>query len=196
MNIKGSYILIGVMAVIILLMLYCSPNDKNIDSNGGEFIEHKTVIDTTYIVGRKDTTVFDTVKRYVEVPIYTPVYDTIKELNIYDNPYEDSLISGLIHSEVDGQLVWQTITYTPKFPKYITQTDTLKIHQTDSITITKYEPKKVKLYAGFEFGGNPQSFSASPFVSLADKRNNQFSFRYDIINNTYNVGYQRKIKFK
>jgi hypothetical protein len=194
MRIKGTYILIGVMAIIIALMLYCSPSSPTINVDGGEFIEHKTIVDTIHVEGVPDTVPFyDTIPRYVEILIYKPYYDTIRNLNIYNNPYSDSLIEGVIKSEVDGTLVWQSITYTPKFPKYITKTDTLKINKTDSVIITN--PKKVKLYAGFEFGGNLNSFSASPVISMVDKRMNKFSYRYDLVNRTHNIGYARQIKF-
>ncbi len=191
---KSNLLLTGVFVVILLLMHFC--NGPTIQNNG-TFIESKVEIDTIFVKGISDTIHFhDTVPKYVYVEVTTPVFDTVRNINIYDNSYEDSLIDGWIHSEVDGTLLWQNITYTPKFPKYITRVDTLRITKDSTTTITIREEVKRKIYAGFELGGNANSFTASPTISLLDKRDNEFSYRYDIINKTHNIGFRKKLIFR
>lgn len=194
MKFKPQYIVYIVFIVILLMMRFCSPDNTVVEE---PIIERYTFIDTTVVPGIPDTIPFyDTIPVFVNVEVNVPIYDTIKNLNIYDNKFEDSLISGYIHSEVDGTLVWQNFTYTPKFPKYIKQTDTLIINKTDSIVVTKTLEERVKFYAGFELGGNTNSFTASPKISLVDKKFNQYSIRYDLIGKTINLGFQKQIKFK
>lgn len=194
MRIKTSHILIVVMGVIIALMLYCSPNSPiEVEPT----IERIVIRDTTYVQGTPDTIYFhDTTTRYVKIPIYVPVYDSIEKVNNYTTKYEDSLIKGRIFSKVDGSLIEQNLEYTPKFPKYIHRVDTLSIFVKDSITITQPEKKKISLYAGMQLGSNGNNLLLAPYISLGDRRNNLFSFGYDFVNKNYIVGYQRKLKFK
>lgn len=194
MRIKTTHILILVMGVIIALMLYCSPVSPTIED---PVVNRVVVRDTLFTEGKIDTIYFhDTVPKYIKVPIYVPVYDTTEKLNIYTNKYNDSLINGEIISKVDGVLVEQSLLYNAKFPKYIYRTDTLNIFIKDSVTVTLAKPKKNLIYAGLLVGSNGDNMSISPTISLADKRNNLFSFSYNIIGKQYIVGYQRKISLK
>ena len=134
----------------------------------------------------------DTIEYYIAVEIPTPVFDTFTELNTYTADFEDSLIKGNIVSKVDGVLVNQEFNYTPKFPEYIMITDTVKITE----TITKMLPKKRELYIGLYAGGNANTFNLTPVISFKDKKDRMFSYGYNVIDNTHNVGFQTKIKLK
>ena len=192
---KGKTTLIVVLIVILALMHFCGGKGTNgkKDPCEGVFIEKKVVTDTTRI------THIDTIPFYKEVPIYVevdvniPIYDTIRNLNTYENPYEDSLLSGTIFSSVDGVLVDQKFSYIPKFPKYILKTDSIIV--TNDITNTVIINKR-RLYVGMEVGGSLNSFSVSPMVSFSDKKYNLFSYRFDVIGKTHNIGYQKQLKFK
>lgn len=194
MRIRISHILVLVLGVIIALMLYCSPVDPIVED---PIVERVIVRDTTYIEGKPDTVYFhDTTTKYIKVPVYIPVYDSVEKVNNYTNNYEDSLIKGTILSKVDGVLVEQSLKYTPKFPKYIYRTDTFNVTIKDSIIITNPVKNKISLYAGMQAASNGNNLLVAPYISVADKRNNMFSFGYDFINKNYIIGYQRKIKFK
>lgn len=193
---KGKTTLIVVLVVILALIHFCGkkPVDKK-NPCEGVFVEERIEIDTirkTYI----DTISFyDSilVPFYVEVDVEVPFYDTIRNLNTYENIFEDSLLTGTIFSTVDGVLVNQKFNYTPKFPKYILKTDSIII--TNDITNTVIINKR-RFYVGMEVGGNVNSFSVSPIISFIDKRYNLFSYRYDAINKTHNLGYQKQLKFR
>lgn len=192
MDKERQYKLYWVIAGLILIMLFMidceGPTFHKDDCGEVESITYDTIttrhIDTIHFV--------DTVKYFVKVEIPIPVYDTTTKLNTYTAIVEDSLISGSIVSKIDGVLVDQNFTYTPKFPKYI------KIHDTTTITktITKVLPNKRELYLGVFAGGNINTFNLTPVVSFKDKKDRMFSYGYNIIDNTHNVGFQTKIKLK
>jgi len=165
----------------------------------GEYHVLNQTTDTTTYYNYK--TVTDTVPFYdsieVETPVFVtiPVYDTITQLNVYDNPYEDSLIVGTIHSKVDGVLVDQKLTYVPKFPKYILKTDSIFVDRIVTNT-TELVLKTRQAYLGLEVGGGNNTFNISPAISFKDKKDNLFSYRYGLIDGTHNVGFKKLIKFK
>lgn len=114
-------------------------------------IKTKTVTDTL----RKtvvDTVPFYNIKDSIRITNLT-ITDTVKyedSLSIgYTTAVEDSLLSGKIFTKVltDGTLVSQDFTYIPKFPKYITKTDSIFInkHTIESKTTTK---QSWGIYAG------------------------------------------------
>lgn len=184
------YWVIALLVMIILLMMKCNGKGETVVEECGEV--HSITYDTV-ISRHVDTIKFiDTVEYYIAVEIPTPILDSVTKLNTYIADFEDSLISGSIVSKVDGVLVNQDFNYTPKFPEYIMITDTLQITE----TITKMLPKKRELYMGLYAGGNDNTFNLTPVISFKDKKDRMFSYGYNVIDNTHNVGFQTKIKLK
>jgi len=85
-------------------------------------------------------------------------------------------------------IIDQSIEYTAKFPKFITRIDTLKINE----KIVK-EQVRNKVFIGLDLGGNLNSFSAGPIISLKTKKDMLYNYRYDIILNTHNIGVSFKL---
>lgn len=184
------YIVIALQFAIILFMAQCLREHKGVKINCGEF---KTITFDTIKTRHVDTIKFiDTIPKYVKVEIHVPVYDTLDHTNKYISEFEDSLIKGSIISKVDGVLVNQDFTYTPKFPQYIKITDTIQITK----SIVEQIPNKVKLFVGVEAGGNQNTFNLSPTIMLEDKKERIYSYKYNLINQTHNVGFAIKLKLK
>jgi hypothetical protein len=152
----------------------------------------------------RSTTVIDTVftpsepiVKYVEIPKPVRVYksDTTKVAdkttpdslvyNKYTKDISDSLITGTIVSMVDGDLKSVELTYTPKFPKYITE----KITNTE-IVETKVD--KTTLAVGVMLPITDVEFSPNILLSLSHKR---FIYQvgYNPLNKSPNVGVSYKL---
>ena len=191
---KGK-IQIAVIVILAILLLFKSCTSTEIP-------DPKVKIETITSLKVETKTFYDTVRifhdsvRITDIDVTHVHYDTIKELNIYDSPFEDSLISGSIYSEIDGVLVAQNFTYVPKFPKYIIQKDSIFITRTDSVINTILEPKKLKVFVGLEVGGNKTTFNLGPKISFLTKKDILIDYNYDVINKTHNVGFNKKLKFK
>jgi len=188
----------NIKSIIILgfIFLYIISRGCNRDTHikGNKEVQIITISDTTHeYVQHIDTIPFiDTIKRYVSVSITQPKIVPETGLNEYSGVFSDSLIEGKIISVVDGNIIKQTFNYTPKFPKYIIKTDS--IFTTIENTVTKIINKR-EVYIGFELGGSLSKFNISPMISLKDKKHNLYSFRYGVLDKTFNIGIQRKIKF-
>jgi hypothetical protein len=199
-NIKLTYIVIAGLLIYILLLQECGGPKINIGGNGGTLDTLKHTTDTIRIA-HTDTITLPADTHYVNVPIATPfiLRDTIyisgerviDSTAIYTNPYEDSLISGTITSEIDGVLIAQGFTYTPKFPKYIIKTDTVTI--TNSTTV---ERKKMKLLVGAEIGGTMNTFNISPIIDLQTKKGYMYGYRYGLVDKTHSIRFSKVLSFK
>lgn len=184
-NIKN--IIIAVLAILLWL--------RGCDSGEGE-AEKTTVVDSVVVhITHVDTVEFEkVVPRFVDVAVYTPVYDTLGKTWIYNNPVEDSLISGNIRTTIqDCSMLGQSLTYTPKFPKYIIRTDS--VLSTKTITTT-LEERKINMLAGVTLTGNNTYFDISPTLGLKLKNGDQVSVGYGLLNKTIQLSLQRRIKFK
>lgn len=193
---RGAFF-ITIIGLVVLLLLAKNCHRTPVDPDG-EIIEHRVV--TTYVPGVADTTFFRVAVPY-RVPVY---YDSIRyrdsvriidhivtNTRMYDLPVNDSLISGNIYTELSldsCKIIYQHLDYTPKFPKYITRVDTVKIKE----TIIK-EKARNQFFIGFEVGGNANTFSAGPKLSLATKKKMLYSYRYGLVDKTHNVGVSIKI---
>ena len=87
----------------------------------------------------------------------------------------------------------QKIDYTPKFPQYIFQIDTVIINTNQ--TITRPE-SRFSLNVGMEVGGNKDEFNFSPVLGFSNKDRNSYFYRYGIIDKTHNIGLMYNFKFK
>jgi len=190
-NLK-SLVILGLIFIIIILR---GCNRHTFIKQGVKQIEIHTITDTAYkYITHIDTIPFlDTIKRYVNIEITKPEIVPETGLNSYSEVFNDSLLEGEIISIVEGTLIKQTFNYKPKFPKYIIKTDSIFTTIEKTSTITE---NKIELYLGFELGGSTTKFNISPIISLKDKKYNLYSFRYGVIDKTFNIGLQKQIKFK
>jgi hypothetical protein len=187
-NIK-SLVIVALIGCIFLLNECGRTTHLCVEKNSEvitEFIQG--INDTIYVTFKK--TVHDTL--YLEAPTEIIVEDSngsYISLNKYETQIDDSLISGTITSYAKGVIVNQGISYTPKFPKYITRVDTVKVSKTIN------EPK-TKFGIGFEVGGNQNLFNFSPKIQLNSKSGYSYSFRYGLLDKSYNIGVVKIINFK
>ena len=162
-------ILIGLLTLIIVLMATCSPSEK---------CKEGKVIINTY----RDTILLPQKERVVKIPVPYPVKvyknDPSTVVNtpitpgsdsLYFNKYtqeiDDSLIKGTITSLVDGKLIENQLTYTPKFPKYIKEITT--ISKTDTLTL---KVDKTSLALGFNIPITVVNNSPEIYLSLSHRR--------------------------
>jgi len=194
---KKTYKICIIALIALIVFLQTCKGDKLTKPDS----EVATFVKTTYIEGKADTVYIPVSKPYrVEVPIVVYVdrpdsIDTTKVFRYYHSPFEDSLVVGIIHTKIDidsATLAWQDFTYTPKFPKYITRVDTVKIDST--AIITQFEEPKVKVFVGIGVGGNPNTFQLGPQVSILSKKELMYTYQYDLLNKTHNIGFSVKLK--
>ena len=200
-NIKLTYIVIAGLLIYILLLQECGGPKKYLKGLGGGSLDTLKHTTDTVRISHTDTITLPADTHYVQVPINTPyiLHDTIyiqgqrqiDSTNIYTNPYEDSLISGVITSEVDGLLLVQGFSYTPKFPKYIMKTDTITINNN-----TVVERKKMKLLIGAEIGGTINTFNFSPIIDVQTKKGYMYGYRYGLVDKTHSIRFSKVLSFK
>lgn len=185
------YFVIALLVIVIMLLVECNRTNPT-SKDCGEFKSITFDTLTTY-KSHIDTIPFiDTIPYYIKIEVPVPVYDTTDSTNNYYTSFEDSLIKGEILSKVDGVLVNQDFTYTPKFPKYIIKTDSI----TKTITITKELEPKRKVFLGLNVGGNTNTFNFGPQAAFLDKKDRLYNYNYNLLNNTHNVGFLIKLKLK
>ncbi len=189
---NGLYkIIIIVLFLLILFLQFCN---RTVNPGESEIIIEHT-IDSVFIPGKTDTLFYpDSIPYEVKVKeyVYLEKIDssTGSISKVYTNPVEDSLISGTITTEINDscKITNQTLSYTPKFPKYILRTDTLKI--SEETTILK---QNTKVFGGLEIGGSGNQFNFGPKVSILTKKDLLYSYNYDVINRTHNISFVYKI---
>ena len=191
---KKDWLYKVIILALFLLLLFLQFCDRTVKPVEDETIVEHTV-DSIFIPGKPDTLFYpDSIPYEVKVKeyVYLEKVDSSSGsvLKVYTNPIEDSLISGTITTEINDscKITNQTLTYNPKFPKYILRTDTFKI--LDKKVIQK---NKLKIFGGLEIGGSKNQFNFGPKISLLSKRDLLYSYNYDIINNTHNVSFMYKI---
>ena len=180
-------VIIGVLGFFLLRS--CNTKEAII-KNGSEIILSTDTI-KTIIKGDPDT-VFLQVEKIVykdkkptkiaEEIDTTPegVIDTVKT---YLTQFSDYLIDATIKSKVKGLLLSTELNFTPKFPRYITRTDTVK----EKIETIKAR-NNYELSVGAVLGGSSGRFSFAPSLMLKTKKPFYLSLGYDIINKTTYVG--------
>ena len=90
-------------------------------------------------------------------------------------------MATILTSRVKGLLYNSDIEFKPKYPKFISRVDTLiKFNQ---------EKKRLKFFIGAEIGGNGKSFVIQPGIIIKTKTDNCFTFGYEFMQGTYNVGF-------
>lgn len=171
-------------AILILLLLL--------------FLVKSCCKDVPYLVTTTDTirtvdTVFFPVKVphriYVDRPVIKEkvirvVEGEEKEVNYYSNEISDSLIDGTIEAAVDGTLLDVTLTYVPKFPKYI--------YEKETITNTVID-NRMKFYGGITFGAAREGFLIAPEISVF-KHDFGFSAGYTLGGGMLLLGVKSKMR--
>jgi len=184
MNSKLNIILS--IALVVLGILYFKSCEQSLHVE--PVVLTKT--DSLYIKGDEVLVPFEVIKwktkwlkpDAVETFVDSSTNDTI---NIFNTEIDDSLLTATITSKVKGELLSSSLSYSPKFPKYIYRVDTLQIN--DSTTIEVDKPK-YGLYFGGIATGNQTSFEFSPTLSLKTNKNTHFTLGYGLMNKTYSIG--------
>tara|TARA_R110000751_G_scaffold307732_2_gene430843 strand:- start:285 stop:884 length:600 start_codon:yes stop_codon:yes gene_type:complete len=188
---KERKVFLALIVGIVLLFLFdkcVSDNDLNLP--GENIILH--TIDTVLIKGKSDTISFtDTIVTQIVKYKYIDTTEHNTSLRIYTSEVEDSLISGTIYTKLElssCNIIDQNIKYIAKFPKFITRVDTIKIKEK---IVKEQVPNKV--FIGVEAGGNLNMFSIGPKISLKTKKDILYGYRYDMLQNTHNIGVSFKL---
>lgn len=159
----------------------------------------KRSTDIEYLPGKRDTIYIPQKARVIYIKVDTPISEEIdpKDSSMvreYSSRYEDSLISGNINVRVDGELLAQSLVYTPKFPKYIKQVDTLKI--TETIERTFEKQPRAAIVLGAQFSGNTTGIGIQPMAGFMDKKQHSYLLGYDIVNSTFSLTFVKPIRIK
>jgi hypothetical protein len=161
-------------------------------NNNIQYVPFRATTEVTKVTTNYETITIPPITKQIPIYIKEPIYIKDSSYIMYNNPYEDSLISGNIRSITKGELVQQELTYSPKFPKYIKQIDSIFITNTiiDSIKPT------IQLFLGLSLNNIPTQTTIAPSILLKDKKNTVYQYQYNIFNNTHNIGVHKLIKFK
>lgn len=189
---EHKYELIKILAIIIVgLFLIFKDNVINVNptTNGKEILSEKVSIKVHI-----DTIPFYyPVPKIIEVKIDTPEITRRNDslLRTYNNPYEDSLIKGVIKTinHESGVMLFQNLSYKPKFPKYIKK---------DSIVTIEREVTNPKayLYLGVGTFVGLNHFDVVPQIGFKFKNDMYISGGYGLRYNTININIYKPIKFK
>ena len=179
------YIILGLL-LYILFFKNCSESNQTTD----DLITTEIQSDTTKVTFIDTVKFIDTVIHKVIVRINKPVVvnDSINE---YTNEFNDSLLTGTVWTQVNGNLLDQKLDYVPKFPQFIIKTDTVIINTKQTTTIKK---RSFSLNGGIEVGGNVDGFNFSPIIGFTNKKGNSYSYRYGVLDKTHNVGIMYNFK--
>ena len=200
-KVKLEYIAIACLLCYVLFLQECN-SSKGGKSNGNIFSVTDTLSYTTDTlrITSIDTVFLSSTPVTVTVGVPTPIYvhDTtyigdsavVSTYAEYSTDFKDSLLEGVINSKVDGVLLEQNFTYTPLFPKYIYQTDSVIIENN-----TVVEKKKLFLFVGGEVGGSMNAFNLSPVIGVGTAKGYMYSYRYGLLDQTHNVTFSKKLSF-
>lgn len=187
-------VIIGVLAFFLLRS--CNTKETPI-KNGSDIIISTDTI-KTIIKGAPDTVFLEVEKivykdkkpTKIAEEIDTTPEGTIDTVKTYLTEFSDSLIEATIKSKVKGSLLSTELNFKPKFPRYITRTDTIK----EKIETIKAR-NNYELSVGAVLGGSSDRFSFAPSLMLKTKKPFYLSLGYDLIIKTYNVGFYVPIRW-
>lgn len=187
-KIKNSLILgLSIAVIILLLVKGCG------DHLPAVIVPGKTI--TTTIIEHDTIKAVDTIiktkwlkPREINV-IQPPNYNGLTNESICSmhRTYSDSIedINQILYytAKVTGRLDSIRLDYKLKIPLIINNTITTSSLRIDTLV----RPNRWTFYGGLEVGGNKTEFNISPFVTL-NAKNNSFTFRYGVLDQTYNIG--------
>lgn len=188
----NKYELLKVLVIVIVgLFLIFKDNVINVNPtvNGKEILSEKVSIKVHI-----DTIPFYyPVPKIVEIQITKPENITRNDsaLKVYNNPYEDSLIAGTIKTinHISGTMIFQNLSYKPKFPKYITRDSTITIER-------EILEHKSYFYLGAGAFVGLNHFDIVPQIGFKFKTDIYISGGYGLRYNTINLNIYKPIKFK
>lgn len=177
------------IGLIIVLYIYLRGCGNTVINPGGEPI----VVSDTIVKTNIDTLEFnstDTVTVYSTVFKTDTVWVNDTSLLAHTTEVNDSLIEGKIVTTVkkNGALVDQSLSYIPKFPKYI--------KQTDSVIITNdiyHEEADWGIYLGGSLLIQPNAADIFPCIGLKTKGDIYINAGYGVISKSYWLGAQFNI---
>jgi len=201
MNTDWLHMIKNLLIVVLVLLLMFLGNCKGDTEPQDIKVEHYT--DTTYVTYVdtiefiRDTTITKTVLSYTYV---NKIVEDSSKLYTFTTHVSDSLITGDIVTDVKvkdstAKLINQSISYVPKFPKYIYETETITIH--DSVVVTKNNTNM-----GFVLGGDILFGNANKQGALIPKIGLEFQDKYiveggyDPFNKQIIAGFKYKFKSK
>lgn len=156
-----TVLIIG-LGLIILYMRSCT--EINCPTVTGKKSDTVVVTKTDTVWFEKPQTVVG--KKPVKKPGGIPVTPNPKSpcdsLFKYTQEFEDTMIKGILTADVKGEFIGSSFTYTPKFPKYITNTETITITNTVTIEV----PRKQRPYGLIIGGGVNASHNRSLGLSV------------------------------
>lgn len=179
-NSKTNKILVGLILVLAVLFMVqtCRNRTGNLPTSTSI-----TTIDTTH-VSHVDTIPFyniiDSI-RWKNLTVISSYSNSDSSEFTYITDMSDSLLAGTINTKVksDGTLVNQGFTYIPKFPKYITRTDTFWINKETVTTINK---PNWGIYGGLMVSPY-KNFSMIGTVGIKTKKDMYFGIGYEPFRN-------------
>lgn len=188
------WIIVAFLLIVIVLLRSCSGADKICPQTEPTII---VKVDTTYIYDTLIKKIFVTVLKpgdSIYVDNSQPV-DTAKILRTYFTKYaytqvlEDSSLKATISDTVyKNKIAHRSFTYQWKKPQLIIEKE---------ITKTVTEPKRAKVFIGFEIGGSKQGFTnLSPRITYLSKNDKSYSARVNPFDQSVHVGMDFKIKLK
>lgn len=116
-------------------------------------------------------------------------------INSYKSYFGDNYLSGIVNSRVDGILESIEIEYY--FKRDIESTSQTNLLQT-TITRNVVKYKKVPssgLSVGMFAGATPEHTYFGPSIGFQNKKGNNLSYSYDVLNKGHYVTFRRKISF-
>ena len=189
-----------IVIVVLLLFLVWGKCGGTVEPQD---INVVTYTDTTYSTHIDTIEFIDTIYKTKTKLLYTYI-DEIPEdsskLYTFETYLNDSLLDGDLSTKIkvkddSAMLISQNFNYTPKFPKYIYQTDSVFIH--DSTVTTIYDTKP-KLMVGLDivFGNATKQGTIMPNIGLELRGNTILEAGYDPFNKQVMIGAKYKLIFK
>lgn len=183
-NPKNWLLLVMTGVIMFLLLLKAcekpSGNSKPIYTKGETVVKYDTILRPFKVVQiskqyypKWDTSYIDTTNHQTFEKDYL-----VRE---YSDSIPDSNLTIFRHSKVVGVIKEQDISYRLKTPLEVIKT----LSRVDTLETIK--PSKWNLYTGLETGGNLTQFNISPFITL-NARQASMTFRYGILDKSYNIG--------
>lgn len=185
-------IILGLSLVIMGLLLFIKPIGCNKPEHkvSKDTLSSKTIYSDTLIIHDSFP---------VEKPVPYAVYLAPKDgtivnsagdsIRVYKKEYNSKYVSIEVSDSVRGELLSNRLKYTLRIPKdCVVVTNDITVHD----TIVK--APKFSLWGGLEVGGSKTTFNnASPYISATIK-NKQFTYRYNLLEQTHNIGFGIKLK--
>lgn len=188
LTIKDIILLVAIAILIFFLLKDCSGSN-----NGEDTITVERYTDTVTVT-HIDTVEFERIKTITKTIIAyqeTTVLPDSSWLRHYSTLIEDSLLSGNIDTYIKQKdtslfLLDQTITYIPKFPKYIYRTDSVFIKDSIVTTIIK---RKMGFLLGTDIAIG-EGFGIIPKVGIQVKKGHIGEIGYDLLNKNIVLGFK------